>query len=365
MVKQIIFNSIKFLPLAGILLLATYFLIHFYDLKNQSEAEIYHNINQFYEPSWWERPAIVQILPQITNSTIVALGESSLIIPGTCDFKNRSDQVFTVGIEKLIKPLGLSMLNLGFCGDDTKAIINSLKLILSKKRPAAFLFYFGHNDYGRGNREAVLSSRRFFSKTFLDWLFAPLSAESRFKADYFVKNAMEPTLVDIYRLLDPDLFRGAEHRRYMQNITMHFKQNLKTLIAMCRNYQVPMIFFTPMGNLLYPPLGAEPLIKDKYRNAFRNKDVPGLLEVSENDFFGYDQRAKLDGIEAIRELGSHDILIVDTFKTLIARNNVKDFQMFFSDIFHLSPSGHQFVLEEFKKSDYSNFLIKNTRVKKF
>ncbi len=340
MLKKFLFSFVLLLPALCFVAFFIALVIHYFSLQKIDSKTVLEALNRSYQQTYWEREHIRKGTALINDKTIVALGESSLLLPGNCNGP-LSSETFTA----LMNKSGMNVVNLGYCGDDSRGVIDSLTIILKEKKPRALLFYLGHNDYSNVNRDIILKPTRLIDSSWISSL-PFLSSDNKFKLSYFVTNAIEAALIEVYRAINPKLFNTSEYKKYNEAISEHLIKNYQTIIALCRSHHVPMIFITPVGNLLYPPVAADQKTKKLYKKGIEKKDLGLLQQVNERDFFGHDQRAKKAAREFLLSQVSNDLIVVDVDKALVGKNDLDLYSKYFSDIFHFTKEGHEFVFNE-------------------
>lgn len=346
---------IKYIPLFILISFLSILIVHYFSLRSFSHLDLAPEIDKFYVTGEWGRPDVVKALPSINENSIVALGGSALVVPGNCDGK-KFYGTFPDLLNNELKKRNLSVINLGYCGDDSRGALVAIDYILKTKRPKAFLLYLGHSDYSNVSREIVLSKTSLIhTDYFLKNVFAFLSPGLKFRLDHFLKNTFEAGLIKIYRVSDASLFNKDKFKSYSDLVSVHFQFIVEKIVQRCREKKVPLIFITPLGNVLYPPVAADSEVREIYRKGLETKNTELLNKAVENDYFGFDQRAKAKASEIIRKQAASDVLIVDLnadFKT----KETKFYNSTFSDIFHFTEDGHKYVFHKIMSAGILNLV---------
>jgi lysophospholipase L1-like esterase len=337
---------LNYIPLSIFFIFFISLVVHYFSLRGFFAENHKSEMDQFYTTGEWGRPDVVRALPLINKKTIVALGGSTLVVPGKCDGKDKFPGTFPELLNNEFKTNGLSVLNLGLCGEDSRGTLVAIDYILKTKRPAAFLLLLGHSDYSNVNRDLILSQTSLINTEFLMkkvFFFLPLGI--KFQLDHFLKNTFEAGLIKIYRSVDHSLFNKNIFKNYSSMVSDHFETILQQIVLLCHEKHIPLILLTPAGNLLYPPVAADEEVMTAYNKGMKTKNIALLSEVSEEDYFGFDQRAKKMASVIINKQASKDVLVIDLNEDFL-KKDTKFFSESFSDIFHLTEDGHKYVFHK-------------------
>lgn len=354
--KKIFLRILLFTPLSLLLILSISIGIHFFNLKTTTQ-DFETDLEKYYQTETWARPDIVSQIHLINEKSIVALGESSLIVPGDCGTSSFSPHTFPQLLNQALKKTGHTVHNLGYCGDDSRGVLGEVRYLLSQVKPKAFLFYFGHNDFSNASRDLLHRKTAFINS---DWIlrkiFFFLSPGLKFQLDHIERNVVEAMIVRIFRSINPEYFSIREYRHYSALINEKIVQNVNAIVELCNRYKVKAIILTPVGNILYPPVAAEDSILKIYQHGLKQDLMDGLFEAAENDYFGYDQRAKKVFINHLKTIQSDNILIVNLDEEIRLKKSLF-FKTTFSDIFHFTEQGHAWVYSQLIKSGSIEFLL--------
>lgn len=354
--KTFIFRAILLFPLCLLLVLAVSLIFHYRSIQNQSLSFEKELIRYYGQNGPWEREDAKKALSRITDRTVVVLGESSLVVPGPCDGSSKSDVTFPSLLEKRLKQKKLEVLNLGYCGDDSRGVFGVMNFILSHKKPHAFVFYFGHNDYSNATRDLLHRQMEFLRTSFwLKHLFFFLPGGVKFQIEHVARNTFEALLIKSYRLLNPLLYDKEKFRKYSSFITAQIENKIKMMAGLSAKTGVPVVFISPVGNLFYPPVGADTEVVELYERGLQEKNLSYLLRASDLDFFGYDQRVKSELANSFQKFSGAKVRVLNLTGAATAVP-FSEYKRFFSDIFHLSPEGHAWILSEMEKAGLISFL---------
>lgn len=353
--RRSFFQAVLLFPLAVLILFLGSLLFH-YEKLTGLDLQFEKKLKDHYSSSGpWDRSDVRKALPEIDDNTIVVLGESSLIVPGSCDGTAPSAETFPALLKKTL-PHKFKVLNLGYCGDDSRGVEGVVRYLLSHKRPRAFLFYFGHNDYSNAARELLHRQTEFLDTDFwLKNLFSFLPGGMKFQLEHIAKNAFEAFLIKTFRILNPELFKKENYYKYSLMMTEQIEKKIQIISGLTEKAGLPAVFISPVGNLFYPPVGSDDEVVSLWKNGLQKKDDSLLIQASEMDFFGYDQRAKSGIAAAYRSLRGRLVRLLDLPASLQRVSFLRK-QEFFSDIFHFSPAGHKWVLSELQKNGLVEFL---------
>lgn len=354
--KYVVFRAILILPFVFLILFMGSLTQHFFNIQKLS-PDFEKQLEKYYSGVGpWERDDVKKAMAKITDRTIVVLGESTLVVPGACDGTRPSDATFPALLKKKLKEDQVDVLNLGYCGDDSRGVVSVVRYILAHKKPRAFLFYFGHNDYSNAGRDLLHRQTEFIPTDF--WLrnvFSFLPAGIKFQMDHIAKNSFEAFLIKTFRLIDPRLFNTNVYKKYSDLITAQLEKNIKVLGDLTREANVPVVFVSPVGNLLYPPVGSDSAVASLYEQGLGEKNFSLLLRASDSDFFGYDQRAKSEIAKVFLNVAGETIRVLDLPRSALTIP-FSSYGNLFSDIFHFTPAGHAWVLSELEKAGLVKFL---------
>jgi lysophospholipase L1-like esterase len=342
---------LKLIPTIFLVLIVLITVKNFYDIKTHNHTLILKNIENVYnsEVDLLNNDPLKDIIEaskSITSHTIVVLGGSTLIKPGPCDKSVISPYTFPSLLGRWLFEHNIKILNLGHCGENTNSILKSIKYISAHSHPKAFLIYTGHNDYGHIFGKCVLIPFRFINQK----VFTFFISEERFrKISFNLMNLFETSLARIFNAIDAEVYSKDLLYQYGKKASEIYIRNLKNIVAVAKQNNIPIIIITPISNLAFPPLGANQDVIKLYFEGMKNGDINKLIIANEYDFLGYSIREKQDAISFVKSIKDPNVIIVNIYDKLIHSNNTKLFNEYFYDIFHLKASGHTFIFEEIKQ----------------
>jgi lysophospholipase L1-like esterase len=342
---------LKLIPTIFLVFIILITVKNFYEIKNHDHSLILNNIENVYtsDEDLLNKDTLKDVIESskiITSHTIVVLGGSTLIKPGPCDKSVLSPNTFPSLLERWLFGRNIKILNLGHCGENTNSILKSMKYISAHSHPKAFLIYTGHNDYGHIFGKCFLTPFRFINQNVFTFF---ISGERFRKINFYLMNLFESSLARIYNAIDAEVYSKDLLYQYGKKASEVYISNLKNIIAVAKQNNIPLIIITPISNLAFPPLGANQDVINLYNEGMKNGDINKLIIANEYDFLGYSIREKQDAINFVKSIKDSNVIIVNIYDKLIGLNNAKLFNEYFDDIFHLGTRGHTFVFEEIKQ----------------
>jgi len=301
---------------------------HLYPIKDKG----YLDRERFYRPGKEDVPVYV-------------FGGSSVILA------SNEDKVFSVILEGSLRKRNpnVRVYNFGRSALDSFGVKRRMEQVFKKQSapPRLIVFYMGHNDYTNvyKNIFSVVYDR-------FGWLLRLSYALSHKRFDqsgYFRYRKLKvPVIIKTLQYLRLIRIHDEIYLEINRTILMAFKRNIEEMCRIMADRGIPVIFITPVGNLVAEPYGNIHSVTAYYRQGLAAENygdfIGNLKKARDSEILTADVRVKSPLNDYLRGLEGGTTHVIDLEGELIRRGSRFD-QSIFSDYFHFTDEGHRIVAE--------------------
>ena len=273
------------------------------------------------------------------------------------------ETVFAGKLEKKLENVQVE--NLAVDGVDSFYIRSKVIYATKLHKPDLVVFYAGDNDLNNGWLSSIRPKYSFFDDSLFP-LILGLFKMYQDDPERISRQMFDPKALSFFS--DLGLFEPSDEnfKKYESLMLSYFNKNTSFIIEHLSSISVPMIFVTPIGNLMIPPIAGKKwkqLFEDALQQPYEDK-IRSLVKVRDHDWLSSLSRSRTSVIESVLAHSdpTKNVWTFDLQKHL--EDKGADFgEEYFWDLVHLTEKTHEIIASQLALLIESNGILESREIK--